>query len=441
MIFIISTALIAIWTLVITIILLKLAFKYPLMILVLYITISILPFLFEMTPIYDEAKWALIIGFGIRTSDYLLIIMLIAVLIKIIFHIIKKERIKNLSLFLLVMLFSIYLLFEILRNIIKYEISAFGEFRYTYISLILPIYIVYFFSSEVEITRLFKFSIFTSLIVTLLCIPIIGFLKSWDIQLLFDPINGRFLPSGLSLGLFYGLLGLIFGKKYGVFKLSSYKIFLIGVFSGIIIFTDGHRSVWLSIAIIFILLLIFKIQILRISFRLMIPVLIVIFFLLLINNYYWNIYSFISERMLAFTNPIQDPDANWRLINWSFQLGRFFHSPIIGEGFGGYWGFSLYKNDIFVMPHNLYIMILAKLGLIGLILYLGTNIKIFLKLKKALSNLEFENGKQTAIIILAFISLIGANIYAIAYPIDPLYSWIFIGLGLAIVLNKKENDS
>ena len=436
MFLILSAILIATWALIITISLLWVAFKYPTLMVIFYIAIAILPFLFQMTPVYNEDKWALYIGLGIRFSDFLLMIMLFAIIIKMFLSKGKQFNIKNSSLLIIVILFATFLVIEILRNIVKYKISAFGEFRYTYITLILPVYIVYFFSSGEEQVRLFKFTIFTSLILTLLCIPVIGFLKSWDIQILFDPINGRFLPSGLSLGLFYGLLGLIFGKKYGVFKLSSNKIFLIGVFAGIIIFTDGHRSVWLSIVIIFILLLIFKIQILRISFKLMVPVLLVIFFLLLINNYYWNIYSFISERMLAFTNPVQDPDANWRLINWSFQLGRFFHSPIIGEGFGGYWGFSLYKNDIFVMPHNLYIMILAKLGLIGLILYLSINIKIFLKLKKALVNLEFENRKQTAIIILAFISLIGANIYAIAYPIDPLYSWIFIGLGLAIVLNK-----
>ncbi|MFW9928943.1 MAG: hypothetical protein ACFFD1_06105, partial [Candidatus Thorarchaeota archaeon] len=77
----------------------------------------------------------------------------------------------------------------------------------------------------------------------------------------------------------------------------------------------------------------------------------------------------------------------------------------------------------------------------GLILYLGINIKIFLELSNSLKNAIFENQKQTAIIMLAFISVIGANVYAIAYPIDPRYSWLFIGLGLAVVLNKKEDES
>ena len=440
MLLIISAILVIIWGLILTIGLLWVAFKYPFIMVILYIVIAILPFLFQMTPLYNEDKWALFIGFGIRTSDYLLIVMLIAILIKIFFYRDKQYLIKNSSLYIIVALFAAYFLFEILRNVFKYKIAAFGEFRYTYITFILPVYIIYFFSSNEERIKLFKFVVFTSLILTLLFIPIIGFLKGWDIHPLLDPEKGRFLPSELSLGLFYGLMGLIIGKKYEIFELKNYKIFLITTISVIIILIDNHRSVWLSIVIVFLILFLLRLKKRMLSYRWILSSLILIVIVFLLIGSDANISKFLSERLLAFTNPEQDPTANWRLLNWSFQIEHFFHSPIIGEGFGGYWGFSIYKNDIWIMPHNLYIMILAKLGIIGLILYLGINIKIFLELKNSLRKTTIVNSKQTAIIMLGLISLVGANVYALAYPVDPRYSWLFIGLGLSAVLNKKKDE-
>ena len=393
-----------------------------------------------MTPIYNEDKWGFFIGYGMRLSDYLIIVMIISVVIRLFLYNEISLTLKKFNLFNLVLLFIVFLTFEILRNILRYKISAFGEFRYTYITLILPIYIVYFFPSSDERIRLFKFSIFTSLILTLFCIPIIGFLKGWDIHPILDPDKGRFLPSSLSLGLFYGFVGLIIGKKYGVFKLSTYKIYLISSLAIFIILIDSHRSVWLSIMIVFVVLYLIKRENKRILLRRILPAFTIIAVLFILISGWTDISKFLSERLLAFTNPEQDPNAKWRLLNWSFQIERFFHSPIIGEGFGGYWGLNIYKNDIWVMPHNLYIMILAKLGIVGLILYMGINIKIFITLKNSINSFLTNNRQQAAVIILAIISLIGANVYAIAYPVDPRYSWLFIGLGLAAVLNKKENE-
>ena len=236
-------------------------------------------------------------------------------------------------------------------------------------------------------------------------------------------------------------MGLIFGKKFGIFKLSSYKIYIISSLAIFIILIDSHRSVWLSIIVIFIILFLIREENKRIILRRILPALAIIAILFILVSSWTDISRFLSERLLAFTNPEQDPNANWRLLNWSFQMKRFFHSPIIGEGFGGYWGFNIYKNDIWIMPHNLYIMILAKLGLVGLILYVSINIKIFVILKNSINKIITNNPEQASIIVLAFISLIGANVYAIAYPVDPRYSWLFIGLGLSAVLNRKENES
>jgi O-antigen ligase len=429
-----------VWIIIITSTLLWTAFKYPSILVILYIAVNALPYLFQMTPIYDLGKWSLLIGFGIRASDYLLIVMLIAIFIKIFFYKEKPIKIKGDYLVIFAAIFAGYLFFEILRNIVEYKISAFGEFRYTYITLILPVYIVCFFSSEEERIKLFRFSVFASLVITLAFIPIIGYLKLWDIHPIIAPEEGRFLPSELSLGLFYGILGLIFGKKYGIFELSKYLIFIITLLSFSIILIDGHRSVWLSIIVVFAFLFMLRSNKLKISFRLSLPAfLIVLAFSFFVSNYF-DLTNFLSERLTAFTNPQQDPTANWRLINWSFQLQKFFNSPIIGEGFGGYWGSNIYSNDIWVMPHNLYIMILAKLGLIGLILYLGVNVRIFLDLKNSLAKGKLIE-KQIAIVILGVISIVGANVYAAAYYVDPRYSWLFVGLGLAAVLNKKENEA
>ena len=61
-------------------------------------------------------------------------------------------------------------------------------------------------------------------------------------------------------------------------------------------------------------------------------------------------------------------------------MTKFYDSPIIGEGFGGYWGLSGMPGDLGVQPHNLYVQTLVKLGAVGMVLYLIIIVKIFVNL-------------------------------------------------------------
>ena len=77
--------------------------------------------------------------------------------------------------------------------------------------------------------------------------------------------------------------------------------------------------------------------------------------------------------------------ASWRLVQWKEQMTKFYDSPIIGEGFGSYWGFSGNPGDLGVQPHNLYVQTLVKLGTVGMLLYLIIIVKIFVNFKHTIT--------------------------------------------------------
>ena len=70
-----------------------------------------------------------------------------------------------------------------------------------------------------------------------------------------------------------------------------------------------------------------------------------------------------------------DANAQFRLIRWHFALETWFSSPIFGVGFGTdilpNWLLSLDELNTFNygMPHNTYLTILARTGIIGFTLF------------------------------------------------------------------------
>jgi len=413
------------------------AFRLPLFTVFTLIILAILPSVFQTVPRYSEVWMNL--GGGIRVPSVIMISMLGAVLLKLFFPAKKKPLQNKLGLSLFVILFGLWISFEIARNIGIYGLSAPGEFRYRYLILSAPLYIAFFFSSAERRKKLLKLLIVSSLFFPIMCVPIIGQLKGWNV----GP-DSRFFSSSISLGLLYGLLALGLVMKYNVLKINKILYWFIVVYAGLMILIDSHRSVWIAtFAAGMTLFWIKKINYSKRMNHTLLAIFSIIIILTLTNQILilqtkTNLVDYITGRAsdLVKLDESYNNTAAWRVAQWKAQMTKFYDSPIIGEGFGNYWGLSGMRGDLGVSPHSLYIQSLVKLGTVGLFFYLIIICKIFNKLKRTITKYKFMDDSEMPILILGVVVLIAAHVFYVAYSFE-YYSLLFIGLGVACLQDKK----
>lgn len=342
-------------------------------------------------------------------------------------------NIKKIGVGGVIILFFLWMLFEIIRNIGQYGLSAPGEFRTRYLILVLPFYIALNFNTIESRKKLAKFLIYISYFIPLLYIPVVGMLKGWSFG-----AEDRFLSASIYLGMVYGLTLIWLSNKYRYLKFSK-KILIVSLFPFIFFFIiDSHRSVWLATAVILGLLTYLNELKVRRYYK-VIPVILVLGAILIrsINDMGFDLSNYIEQRGSAFLNPEADATSNWRLIMWTAQLEKFAESPILGEGFGGYWTVVFPNGQIVnISPHSYYVQTLVKVGIIGMALYLIIVFKLFRKLRIFLKKAKKKFNPEMPLIILGFCVLITMHVYYIVYSLE-YYSLIYLGLAIAVVLDKK----
>ena len=152
-----------------------------------------------------------------------------------------------------------------------------------------------------------------------------------------------------------------------------------------------------------------------------------------------SLITYVKERLIAFTNPKDDPTAFWRLAVWDASLKSFLKYPLFGQGFGGYWYLFVpeLNSVINLPPHNLYIYTIVKIGLIGLVLYLIIILKLYKKFKAALLLFKERYNIDKPIVIFSIVVLVSAHFFYLVYSFD-YFSMLYIGLGTASILNHKD---
>lgn len=399
----------------------------PLLTLAIYLLVSVFPLLLATTPIYDEGFGA--IGGGLLATDVVLLVMAGATLFRLVTETRLQQRIWS-GMGILVGLFAAWLLFEILRNYAVYGLSAPGEFRFRYLILVAPFYVAVSFDTLERRRLAFKLLLAASLLIPLMAILLIGNLKGWQI----GP-SSRFLTASLSLGLVYGLLGLYLAQKYGAISIIPVLLQAAALAVLFIVLADSHRSVWVVSTTVLLLLLILR----EIHLRQSAPLV-----LLLASFFTVGIYLAVNSRIdldallisratEIFTPQAQDGTASWRLEQWDYQMQKFYASPWTGIGFGGYWGEGR------VAPHSLYVQTLVKLGGVGLLFYLAIVLQIGVAFWRRLQEQRDSPSPDNAIVISAFVVLIAAHAYYTVYSFEA-YSWLFIGLGLAVLIPEETSD-
>jgi len=409
------------------------AYRFPILTVLTLIVLAVLPPIFHMLPGYSE-DWANL-GGGVRIQDAILISMVGAVFLKLFFRVRDRTPRNKLGISLFAILFGLWILFEIARNVGMYGLSAPGEFRFRYLILSAPLYIYFYFPAEEQRKKLFKTLIFCSLVLPILCVPIIGNLKGWSVG-----AHSRFLSSSISLGLLYGVMALSVGKKYGLLRVNGALYWFLTISVGLLILFDTHRSVWLSGVVVAVTFFALK----EIPSRKIMKWSSLIFMSLLLvyavaskfiaSNTGTTPVGFVLERssdIVKFGDEY-NTTASWRVARWKMEMQKFYAAPIAGVGFGGYWGFS----GEALSPHSLYVQTLVKMGAVGMLLYFMIVLTIFNKFRRAITRYRVRGDQEIAILITGLVVLVASHAFYTVYAFE-YYSLLFIGLGVASLRDQK----
>jgi O-antigen ligase len=130
-----------------------------------------------------------------------------------------------------------------------------------------------------------------------------------------------------------------------------------------------------------------------------------------------------------------DEDTNWqfRLSAWKEAWGRFEEYPLAGEGYGIPFAFEMLPFDNDPRPHNTYLTVLYKMGLIGFLPLLALLAYFFWRITgAAYQNRENPRVAWLWIVVLAVVAFCfyGTANLLLESPFLASLFWVLMGLGL-----------
>ena len=142
----------------------------------------------------------------------------------------------------------------------------------------------------------------------------------------------------------------------------------------------------------------------------------------------------LDELVSGVLDSSNDPYWQFRLIAWKEAWKRFEEQPLVGEGFGVPFVFELADAD--VRPHNTFLTVLYKMGLIGFLPLLGLLVCFLgLSLRAARRNLDSNLVAFLQIMLLAQAAfcLYGTANLLLESPFLASLFWAAMGIGLRMI--------
>ncbi|MCI0541016.1 MAG: O-antigen ligase family protein, partial [Verrucomicrobiales bacterium] len=149
-----------------------------------------------------------------------------------------------------------------------------------------------------------------------------------------------------------------------------------------------------------------------------------------------------SEELVSGTVEYgDDPNAQFRLVAWAAALGRFTASPIVGEGFGVPFIFEHSDRD--VRPHNTYLTVLYKTGLVGFLPLLLLLLYFYWNGWKALRRCNDQRSIFLYVLLLGHsaLCLFGLLNLLLESPFLASMFWILMGVGIRTVLLLRKGST
>jgi O-antigen ligase len=134
----------------------------------------------------------------------------------------------------------------------------------------------------------------------------------------------------------------------------------------------------------------------------------------------------------------EDDNANFRILAWLEAAHRFSEQPLVGEGYGIPFTFELSDSD--PRPHNTYLTILYKMGLLGFLPLLWILLSFYWK---GWQTLRFLHGGPEALLL--YVLLIGQTVMScfgllnllLESPFLACMFWLILGVGFRIILLSR----
>ncbi len=370
-------------------------------------------------------------GLNFSFTDFSFILLTLLILIYLISSI-TKRGLKEISTNPFLFLLAGYIFLSIVRGIPVYGKRAFGDARY-FLDILLPIFMILSFKNINQIKKILNI---VMLIGVFLCV--IGYysLFSGTRPFLADinqPYSMAFRVIGANgvlviLFVFFGLLIFLWN---GQLKRRKNIVKLTLVLLGILIAISQHRSVWIAWGFGLLILLFFHPRkVIRSVFLVLFLGVLILPVLLYSPLNFELLYQSFSQSAVGIINPREDPTASWRIAGWLAQIEQIRNNPILGKGYGGYYSWFLRGHEITVSPHNGFVHILLKLGVLGLFLYIGVVISFFTRAVKLWRRLP-PSFVKTALEV-SIVTFAAAQGYLLGFSFD-WSIWLSIGIGLAII--------
>jgi O-antigen ligase len=150
-----------------------------------------------------------------------------------------------------------------------------------------------------------------------------------------------------------------------------------------------------------------------------------------------------SEQIVSGMNYSDDPNAVFRFMAWAEAYRRFSESPVVGEGFGIPFVFALADND--PRPHNTYLTILYKMGVIGFLPFAAILFEYYRRSLVAVYRYRVRH-RSTLLLLLIIIqfsfSAYGLLNLLLESPFLASLFWINLGMtGSAMLLLRGEGSN
>jgi len=311
-----------------------------------------------------------------------------------------------------------------------YGKSAIGEARKFYFFFLFPLLTMLSIKEPRDLRRL-TLAVF----VVAACISVMGF-----VGLLMGKGEGgyRTIPASGSLIVMFAALSIMVLYMNRVVVMNRIiSAGMLGLFLSIVIITY-HRSVWLAGG--FGLLLLFGLHREKSVFfgKAVVASILVLGVLAITIITIPKFSSTIQGAARGMIDPYSDTTASWRMRMWEHELNRILETkPLFGEGLGGYYTWDAAgKPQMGLSPHNAYVQMILKFGLIGLTVY-GLVVYEFFR-KTLYVRKTLPQGPRRAYLEMGILNFGAAHAYMMAYGID-LIVLIFFAVGMSAVRLHRDS--
>jgi O-antigen ligase len=147
-----------------------------------------------------------------------------------------------------------------------------------------------------------------------------------------------------------------------------------------------------------------------------------------------------GELVSGTVNYSDDPNAHFRFLAWLEALQRFSAQPHIGEGYGIPFEFELSNMD--PRPHNTYLTVLYKMGLLGAVPLIAVLGSFHWKGWKSLSMLKGDgNGLILYILLVSQLVMCAYGFLNLLLESPFLASiyWLMLGAGMRMAFLARSS--